>query len=219
MQLPNNTVIQWAVLGGLIIDLILLGFLHALRNKWKKGKPPTAGGWVSLIAEEDGYPSLARLQLLVWTLVVIFAFVTLSMVRILSGVSGSPTLSTNVLALLGINGASPVVSAGLSRDKYKGVVKASEPGQEKTLQYHPLYTILQENDGFSNTRFQMLSWTIVSLIIFVFALLNLLSNPPADLTMLNPPDVSSTLLTLTGISQGVYLFGKGVSQPDLQKRD
>jgi len=218
MQLPINTAILLAMLVGLAVDLFLLGFLYTLRNKWPKGTPlPPHAGLVSLIAEEDGYPSLARLQLLVWTLVVIFAFVTLSMVRIFSGVPGSPTLSTNVLELLGINGASPVVSAGLSRDKYSTVAEASDPSQKKTLQYHPLYTMLQENDGFSNTRFQMLSWTIVSLVIFVSALFYLLSNPPTDLTTLNPPDVSSTLVTLTGISQGVYLFGKGVSEPDPRK--
>jgi hypothetical protein len=224
MSLPIDTITQAGVLTALVVDLILLGVLYTLRDRWKRGAPLRAG-WISLIAEEDGFPSLARFQLLIWTLVVIFAFATVAIIRILSYVPESssplsmPTLSMNVLTLLGVNAASPAISAGLSRGKYRGVVtnaKATSDGvpDKKLDDYQPLYTMLQENKIFSVTRFQMLSWTIVALIVFVFTFLNLLANPQSGLSSLTVPDVSSTLVDLTGISQGIYLLGKGASQPD-----
>lgn len=165
----------------------------------------------AVIAEEDRCPSLARFQLLIWTFIAIFAFVTLSFTRMLSGVLLSVTLPANILTLIGINAGSTVVSAGISRPKYNPSAKESKFTVNGAEAYAPLSSMIEENGEFSVTRFQMLAWTFVAIVIFLATLVGVLANLPADLSTLNLPDVSTTLVTLSGISQGAYLTGKGIS--------
>lgn len=205
MALATATIIGWSLLAGIVVDLVLF-YVASLLGRKISGKT----GLVPLISEEDKYPSLARFQLLLWTFVIVFAFVTISFVRIFSGVLASVSFTTNILTLLGVSVASPVISAGVSQAKYSTGGKPLEDAKD----YKSLYTMVEENTVFSVTRFQMLAWTFVSVIIFLATLFTLLSNLPSPLSQLGLPDVNSALVTLSGISQGAYLLGKGVSTPN-----
>lgn len=193
--------VEWSYVLAIIVDVGLFAVLM-LGRKRVDGKTY----WRGAFSEDDLYPSLGRLQLLVWTFVVVFVFLTVSAVRIFSGVPSSANIPTNILTLLGINASSTVISYGVSSPKYR--LKAKAPDKEP----QPLSTMLQENGQFSITRFQMFSWTIVALLIFLSTFFVLMANLPSDLTKLDLPDVSSTLVALTGISQGAYLTGKGLSK-------
>ena len=205
MALATQTIIGLSLLVGIVVDLILF-YVASLLGRKISGKT----GLVPLISEEDKFPSLARFQLLVWTFVIVFAFVTVSFIRIFSGVLVSVAFPTNLLTLLGVSVGSPVISAGVSQGKYSSGGKKLEDKED----YQPLYTMIEENTVFSTTRFQMLAWTFVSVIIFLATLFALLSNLPSNLSQLGLPNVSSTLIALSGISQGAYLLGKGVSASD-----
>lgn len=196
--------IQISVLTAIAADIVLFVILY-LANRTRH-VPLRA-----VIAEEDRCPSLARFQLLIWTFIAIFAFVTLSFTRMLSGVLLSVTLPANILTLIGINAGSTVVSAGISRPKYNPSAKESKFTVNGAEAYAPLSSMIEENGEFSVTRFQMLAWTFVAIVIFLATLVGVLANLPADLSTLNLPDVSTTLVTLSGISQGAYLTGKGIS--------
>lgn len=159
-----------------------------------------------VICEDDLYPSLGRFQILLWTFVIVFAYMTISFVRILSGVSAPVAFPENIVTLLGINAGSTVISYGVSAGKYRLKAKAPQKPPES------LSTMLDENKQFSITRFQMLSWTLVALLIFLGTFFTLMANLPSDLAQLDLPNVSTTLVALTGISQGTYLTGKQVSK-------
>ena len=211
-KLDPTEAIEISVGTALLVDAVLLVVLFVANNARKLDtKPtPTPAPPRAIISEDDRRPSLARFQLLVWTFVVIFAFVTVSLTRMLSGVLLSVTIPANILTLIGINVGSPVVSAGISRQKYHIEEKFEDP--KGTANYAPLVSMLEENGEFSATRFQMLAWTFIAVLIFLATVAGTLSNLPKDLTTLNLPDVSSTLVTLSGISQAAYLTGKGVSK-------
>jgi hypothetical protein len=206
--LETAEIIQISVLVAIMVDVVLFALLYVANRARKLGGVPAP--LRAVIAEEDRYPSLARFQLLIWTFVAIFAFLSVSITRMLSGVLLSVTLPANILTLIGINAGSPVISAGISRVKYK-LTEEQYKNKDGAEAYAPLSAMLDENDTFSVTRFQMLAWTFVSVIIFLAALMGTLANLPANLSTLNLPDVSTTLVTLSGISQGTYLTGKGVS--------
>ena len=206
----TTEVLESSILIAFAVDAVLFALMYAViwtRKLGGKHLPLRA-----VISEEDRHPSLARLQLLIWTFVAIFAFLTVSLTRTFSGVFLSITIPTNILTLIGISAGSPVVSAGVSRHKYDlmGKKYRTEAGDEG---YAPLGDILVENGEFSVTRFQMLAWTFVAVVIFLAILMETLAHLPANLSTLNLPDVSSTLVILTGISQGAYLTGKGASRP------
>jgi len=161
------------------VDFVLFVILIRLGRKRVEDKtttPPTITTyWIGAFCEEDVYPSLGRFQLVLWTFVIVFAFVTVSLVRIFSGVPGSATFPANILTLLGVNASSTVISYGISGPKYDLGLKALDKKPE------PLSTMLQENEQFSITRFQMFSWTIVALLIFLSTFFTLMTNLPSEL--------------------------------------
>jgi hypothetical protein len=205
--LAPTGVLQQSYALAIVVDVVL--FVVLMRVGKRSVKLPDGASKTFLrgvICDDDLHPSLARFQLLVWTFVIVFAFLVVSFVRILSGVPPPTTLPPYILTLLGINAGSTVISYGQSGGKYYPnlTVAPQEPPQ-------PLSTMLEENSQFSVTRFQMLSWTLVAVLIFLGAFFTTMANLPSPLTQLDIPDVSSTLVALTGISQGAYLTGKQAS--------
>lgn len=65
---------------------------------------------------------------------------------------------------------------------------------------------------FSLMKFQMFGWTVVAIVVYIWIFLHMLSPHLAAL-----PKVDSSIVLLTGLSQGGYLVGKavsGISKPD-----
>ena len=73
-----------------------------------------------IVRADDWYPSLSIFQFLLWTFVVIFAYLGVYLIRMSAGVftpmSGFPP---NLLTLMGISISVPVVSGGVSNITYK----------------------------------------------------------------------------------------------------
>jgi len=152
----------------------------------------------------DGWPSLALVQFLCWTLVVIFCFTTVSLIRYLGGVLDIPgNIPENLLILMGLSVTVTPISAYISIKKY------GEPGKPGGWE-----SMLLENEQPSLSRFQMFSWTILS--IFLYLLLFFSTLKELDITKLQDlflPDIDSTLVWLMGLSQGAYVGGKFMSPP------
>jgi hypothetical protein len=228
-----SSVVSISLFVGLIVEAIFVVILYEFATKFRT---VTSSRLAAVICEDDGYPSLARFQLLLWVMTLIFAFVSVSLVRIFSGNyqnSISPPFS--ILELIGVNAGTTVVSYGISRPKYftppsdtssapvlpqwSLIANASGGTLQQTQQQlqqsvlvdsRALSTMLEENGVFSVTRFQMFVWTFLSIGIFLVMYLASVGSL-SNLSNLNLPDIGSTVVALTGISQGTYLTGKGVS--------
>ena len=124
--------------------------------------------------------SLARTQMLVWTILVVGSFV------FLWAVTGDiNTISDSVLILMGISSAT-ALSAKMISDPQ---------ASDKPTTGNFLKDILTGSSDNELHRLQIVIWTIVLAIIFITSVYE-------NLAM---PEFNGTLLTLMGISSGTYI--------------
>lgn len=173
-----------------------------------------------LARDSAGYPSLARFQFLVWTMVVIFSFATVSLIRLYGGVLDIPgEIPENLLTLMGISVAVTPVSAYVSSKKYGETIYEELTNEQiqKEKRKKKWEGMLLENHRPSLTRFQMFSWTILS--VFLYLSLFLTSMRALDENAIRTfvlPDVDFTLVMLMGLSQGAYVGGKFVAPSKME---
>ncbi len=170
-----------AVVGIAVIFIVFLisGWLAKQRDPFKLVK--------MLILRPTNRYSLSDLQILLWTLLAVFA---LAFIWVSSG--ELPTLSNGILVLLGISGASSVLSRGV--DAVGGGADAPvATGQESVKSL-----VMTSQNGFDLLRFQMLAFTIVA---WVYSLVSLLRSEGL-------PELPQNLYVLMGISNATYLGGK-----------
>lgn len=151
---------------------------------------------------EDNRYSISKFQLLLWTIAVLFAYVTVIYARLEQGLSADvPDVPGNVLLALGLSGATSVVAKSI---KVNNLHTGRELGT--TLpDTGPLSTLLTNNDGsLSLHKLQYLVWTFVAIGVFLVSL-----DQGNRLTL---PDIDTTLLVLSGIGAGTYLSQKLVPQ-------
>jgi hypothetical protein len=163
----------------IVVLFLLSSFISGVRNPFEVVR--------MLILRPTNRYSLSDLQILMWTLLAIFA---LAFVWVSNG--ELPTLSAGVLVLLGITGTSSVLSRtvdAFGSDKEPPVA----PGQESIKSL-----VMTSPNGLDLLRFQMLGFTIVA---WVYSLVSLLRSDGL-------PELPQNLYVLMGISNATYLGGK-----------
>jgi hypothetical protein len=188
-----------------VLLLLALLVIVAVACAWK-GMLRDAGPGSSL--------SLGRCQMFVWTLLVTGSFL------VLWGVTGATdTITTQALVLIGISGATalgsvlvdasksagPLASIATAQAALASAAKAEKPAAQMSVDdavaaspFKPMGGIadlLQDGKGWSLHRMQMVVWTLILAVLFVF-------DVARDLAM---PQFGDTLLALMGISAGTYL--------------
>jgi len=128
--------------------------------------------------------SLALSQMLFWTVLVVGAFV---FIWVTTG--DINTVTDSALILMGISSAT-ALSARAIDTSATGATSAPELTTNSFWK-----DILHGTTDYEPHRLQIVVWTLVLGIVFIFSVWN-------DLTM---PDFNGTLLTLMGISSGVYV--------------
>jgi hypothetical protein len=223
-----------------IIVLVIVYIVSVILRHARKSPPliKIKTGFWDIIRGEDWFPSLAIFQFLIWTFVITFAFLGVYLVRIFGGVlDPPPSIPGNILALMGISVAVPIISGGISRIKYVAPATVKEP----TAPLPGLSTMLEENKKPSLTRFQMFGWTWIGILIYFAILFSTVSTTVMDtksaeicerlqpsetefsrlhcnklLNALTLPDIDPTLVILMGLSQGGYLGGKIITTPEMK---
>lgn len=209
---PNPTVnifISFAI-SSLVLALIVLVARSVLKRGDKKAS------FLDILRDSDWYPSLAILQFFAWTLVIIFAFFGVYLVRIFNGISEPPTeIPLSLLALMGISVATSIVSGGVSSIKYKtnDSKKAKETGKNAGFS-----SMLQEKGKLTLTRFQMFGWTWIGITVYLIILFsNVTDNVNSgNFEALILPDIDPTLVVLMGMSQGAYVGGKMITKQGMK---
>ena len=142
----------YAAITVIVISFIVRALLHRSEKRFR-----------TIILNEAGYPSLAIFQFLLWTVVVAFSYLLIYYLRIYSGLYDPPsTISTNILILLGISTAVPIVSAGVGSMVYKG-----DRSRPETPREHKWSSMLLENGKASLARYQMFLWTWIGIGIYI----------------------------------------------------
>lgn len=200
-------------LAGLWFALVAAGFLFAFFRHFGRTDSITPIPGVPMPGGYRAPYSLARFQLLWWS-----GIVTASYVAILTITGSMDTITTGTMALMGIVGGTSVLAA--FQDRRPGddetrrqqhaaayrTAAAANPPDHATMaaslnQIYPptrgwLTDLLSDAAGYNIHRLQLLAWTMVLGVTFLYEVTR----------TLGMPELSANLLALTGISNGTY-FG------------
>jgi hypothetical protein len=170
-----------------------------------------------IITCEDESYSLSRLQMYVWTVVIIVGYGA-----VFFSTPGVPFIPESLYILMGINFANSVASTAINT--YKSTPPPAAPplaglGAGPAAQPAPapqpaaatppdfIKDIFFESAGSLDLpRTQMFIWTVVSVGVFIVMLVNSFGSTP-KLT-----DISNGLVALMGISNGAYLGAKAAKK-------
>ncbi|SMF80462.1 hypothetical protein SAMN02982917_5059 [Azospirillum oryzae] len=200
-------------LAALWFALVAALFLVAFFRHFGRTDAITPIAGVPMPANYRAPYSLARFQLLWWS-----GIVTASYVAILTITGSMDTITTGTMALMGIVGGTSVLAAFQDRRPsdddtrrhqhaaaYLAAAAATPPDQTAMAAslaevYPPsqglLPDLLSDAAGYNIHRLQLLAWTGVLGITFLYEVTR----------TLGMPELSANLLALTGISNGTY-FG------------
>jgi hypothetical protein len=148
--------------------------------------------------------SLERAQTAFWFLLVSLAFLCLWLVT-----GDTNTLTPSVLGLIGISSATTLVANAMKRPKtdqgVDGDAASNSPLElplMKTASAGFWSDIMSDDNGYSFHCFQIVAWTMLLGIIFVYSVYHYVAMP----------DFSAGVLALMGISAGTYLGFESVQQ-------
>ena len=214
----------------LLMMLIIFVFVLFL-GKWICGRP------LGILVTDRNLMSLSRFQMILWTLLILSAYLTMALQRIHAGVAGplNIALDTKLWALMGISTASLVGSpllleskktqdpAEATIDKAAQVLKEDKSTIDNTRQgklysnvdaKEARFTDIFQGDEVGNTAYidpaklQMFFFTLIVAVTYGYQIFHALYTAPANLTM---PPVSSGMVALLGISHAGYLGSKTIN--------
>jgi hypothetical protein len=190
------TVIPYvAGIGALLLAWLLYGLLAGTWNIWK------------LVTGEDGRASTSKLQWFLWTVIVVFAYVTIWAARAMDGNFGPMTeIPQNLLIVMGLSVTTMAAAKGITVSYVKSgrVIKTgADLAARKDTGLGPA---VSSDDGDPDlSKIQMMIWTLVAIVIFLFAVVNQVRIGH------QLPDIDASLMVLMGLGQGAYLGKKLVA--------
>lgn len=208
------------------ISVVIITFMvGAIIRRTKSIINPTLRSRFSdIIRTYDMDPSLSIFQFLLWTFVLMFAFIGVYLVRIFAGVSEPPQgpLPVYLLAIGGISVGTPIISTLISSYRYSPVqfhedVPPDTDDQLPVIKKRPGFgEMLREYGKPTLSRFQMFGWTWIGIGIYLSVLFSKVIEMSFSVQNLSVPDVDPTLVVLMGLSQFAFLGIKTASSTDLQ---
>lgn len=195
------------------------------------------GHWLGLLIDAENRMSLARLQILLWTLLILSSFLTAVAMNVAADIREPLNIAipTDLWLLMGISVVSMVGAPLIQRRKHARTagdpatsdpsgVQAHLPGesvsaiysgqQDKTPQFHApgIADIFQEEDTnatqtVSIGQLQMFFFTLILLFGYGAALAGLFAT---DEPILAFPEIDGGMLALLGISHASFLVNKAM---------
>jgi hypothetical protein len=166
----------------------------------------------------DGRRSTSKLQFLVWTAVVVFAFVTVYCARViaeidhgLDALTSLPQIPLNLFLLMGFSATTTIGAKGITV-AYKRAGEITKPDVEESEKNPGGLITKDDSDTPDLAKIQMLVWTYVGILFYVVALIAFVQDERYLEGKLAIPDVDSALIVLMGVGQGAYLGNKLVSR-------
>lgn len=151
------------------------------KNKWK-------------LTNTSAPFNLTKVQFGIWTVIISSVYIYLSLFK---GDCADAGINKTALVLMGIFAGTAV--AGTLIDKKE--INDNRPRHQNRPSQGFFIDILSDTNGISLHRFQNFAWTIIAVIVYLYKVT--LIKAGCDL-----PELSDTLLALTGISSATYLVMK-----------
>ncbi len=157
----------------------------AARLRGKRGK--------SRLLVSNPY-SLSRVQFAAWTVIISCSFIYLALCVV--DCTMIP-LSQTALALMGIGAGVTTASAMIDNNE----IQDDRPRHQNSPSEGFFIDILSDANGISLPRFQNVVWTVIAMVIYITQVYTTTGGCAL-------PELSSTLLLLTGISSATYVAAK-----------
>jgi hypothetical protein len=167
----------------------------------------------------DGRASTSKFQALVWTVVVLFAYLAVLIARLhVADLTVLPAIPQNVLIALGLSLTTSVAAAGITTNRIaEGKSQRIAGGTGAS----GLGALVKTDAGSLDLgKSQLLVWTLVAVAIYLLSTSQVVATTlaaasAADLPK-TLPDIDPTLMILTGLGQAAYLGNKFVSSSQVE---
>jgi len=139
------------------------------------------------------YPfSLSKVQFGLWTVIISSSYIYLSLFK---GDCAEGSINKTALVLMGIFAGTAVASAVIDKRE----IDDNRPRHQNTPSQGFFIDILSDDNGISLHRFQTFVWTLIAMSVYFYKV----SMVRTGCVL---PELSDTLLALTGISNATYLM-------------
>ena len=156
------------------------------------------------LLNKDNPFSLAKVQFAAWTVVIASSYIYLSLCK---GDCSEGAINKTALVLMGIGAG--IVTATAIIDKRE--MQDDRPRHQNHPSQGFFVDILSDDNGISIHRFQNFVWTVIAMVVYITKVCHVQSGCIL-------PEVSDTLLALTGISGVTYLtLRAGENKPSAQE--
>ncbi len=143
-----------------------------------------------LVNKTDPF-SLTKVQFGVWTVIISSSYLYLSITK--GDCSGTP-INKTALVLMGIFAGTAVASSIMDKNE----MNDNRPRHQNSPSQGFFIDLLSDDNGISLHRFQNFIWTLIAMTVYIYKVYNVNSGCVL-------PELSDTLLALTGISSATYL--------------
>jgi len=193
--------------------LILLWLINRVIGK--------SWSFAGLYRGADGRPSSSKFQFFLWTIMVLFAYVTIFSARFAARTDVPPLngIPRNVLIAMGLSVTTAVAAKGItssyvtSGQLQKPVVPPPPEQGQPPLAAKANSGLFTDDDGHADlSKMQMLAWTIIGLIVYVFSTHGMIQAALSNTLDLKRdtavPDIDGALMVLMGLGQAAYIGKK-----------
>jgi IPT/TIG domain len=163
-----------------------------------------------LFVGQDNRYSNSKFQMVFWTFLVIFSYITLFSERLLSNsdaisFSSLINIPESLGILMGISAGSFLGAKTITFSKVQSGSIAKTRGEKNIVDL-----VTDDNRVIDWGDTQMFAWTLVAIGVYIVNFYKMLGylDPSPEVSL---PDVDSTLLVLTGVSQAAYIGKKLVA--------
>lgn len=139
--------------------------------------------------------SLTNVQFGLWTVIISSAYIYLALCK---GDCSETDINKTALVLMGIFAGTAVASSVIDKNE----MADNRPRHQNMPSQGFFIDILSDDNGISLHRFQNLAWTMIAITVYLYKISQVT-------TGCQLPELSDTLLALTGISNATYLVLKG----------
>jgi hypothetical protein len=207
---------QVAWLADLATFTVLVGFIGVATGK----------GPVGLLIDDRNKLSLSRLQITLWTLIVLSAIAAVVLIRLAAGESPDVGIPEPLLWAIGISGTALAGTAVIQHVKMEPTRAPESPragvantrgcivvnGSPTEAKWTDMF--MGEEDGnFDHLeigKVQMFYFTVIAVIVYSLSILQLLGSDTSTSSISSLPELSGGLIALLGLSNGLYLAKKAV---------
>lgn len=202
--LPVSSGTRMMVLG---ITAILCFFLTVLFSKFHP---------LRFVIGQDGRYSNSKVQMALWFSVVIITYIAAIYLRAAEAgheFLGGVNIPQNLLLLSGMSALTFGGAKGITTSKVQSALQAGGANPKARAAAPSFWNLLQDDNGlFDIGDFQMLVVTLLAVGMYLVLAFNFLGSLEMR-TVVDLPNVDTTILAAFGLGQGAYLAKKAAGNP------